>query len=45
MHNPTADNRFSHGRRDRDACYARTIVNAHYVSSAFMQSLFPFPLW
>ena len=23
---------FSHGRRDRDVRYARTIVNAHYVS-------------
>jgi hypothetical protein len=28
--NTTMHNRFSHGRRDRDVRYARTIVNAHY---------------
>jgi hypothetical protein len=27
--------RFSHGLRDRDVRYSRTIVNTHYVSSAF----------
>jgi hypothetical protein len=30
--------RFSHGRRGRDVRYARTIINAHHVSYARMQS-------
>ena len=30
--NDAQPDRFSHGRRDRDVLYARTIVNAHYVS-------------
>jgi hypothetical protein len=31
-YNDAQPDRFSHGRRDRDVRYARTIVNAHYVS-------------
>ena len=30
--NDAQPDRVSHGRRDRDVLYARTIVNAHYVS-------------
>jgi hypothetical protein len=31
-YNDSRPGNFSHGRRDRDVRYARTIVNAHYVS-------------
>ena len=31
-YNDAQPGRFSHGRRDRDVRYARTIVNAHYES-------------
>jgi hypothetical protein len=31
-YNDAQPERFSHGRRDRDVLYARTIVNVHYVS-------------
>jgi hypothetical protein len=31
-YNDAQPDRFSHGRRDRDVLYARTIINAHYAS-------------
>jgi len=36
--NDAQHDRFSHGRRGRDVRYARTIINAHHVSLACMQS-------
>ena len=42
-YNDAQPDRFSHGRRDRDVLYARTIVNAHHASYAFMQPPFPSP--
>ena len=42
-YNDAQPDRFSHGWRDRDVRYARTFVNAHYESKAFMQPPFPSP--